>query len=85
MEKELEDQRASLLKHKTALEQQAKANLEKLREELRKEFRDEMEKEKIVNRELRQADAANRQSDIAEITKNFIVSEIKKYLANSGN
>ena len=79
MKKELEDQKASLEKHEIALEQSKTARA-KLREELRKEFRD-----KIAHVELRKADAAKRQSDIPEITRNFIVSEIEKYLANSGN
>ena len=85
MKKELEDQRASLEKHEIALEQlktdlELKTDNAKLRKELRKEFHDEMEKEKIT---LRKADAAKRQSDIAEITGNFIVSKIEKHLANS--
>jgi len=88
MKKELEDQKASLEKHETALEQQSKINLElmtdnaKLREELMQQLRDEMEKEKIVNVELRKADAAKRQRDIAEITRNFINSEIENHMAD---
>jgi len=91
IKKELEDQKASLEKHETALEQQSKINLElktdnaKLREELMQQLRDEMEKEKKVNAELRKADAAKRQRDIAEITRNFINSEIEYYMANWEN
>ena len=84
MKKELEDQKASLEKHKTALEQQSKTNTN-FRKVLRKEFRNKMEKEKIVNVELRKADATKRQRDVAEITRNFIASEVENYLANSGN
>ena len=82
MKKELEDQKASLKKHEIALEQ-SKTDNAKLREELRKEFRDKMEKERIAHVELRKANAAKRQSDIAEITRNFIDSKIEKHLANS--
>merc|ERR1711915_1106925 len=88
MKIELEDQKASLEKHETALEQQSKINLElmtdnaKLREELMQQLRDEMEKEKTVNVELRKADAAKRQRDIAEITRNFINSEIENHMAD---
>ena len=81
MKKELEDQKASLEEHETALEQRSKTNA-KLREEHRKEFRGEMEK--IVDVGLRNADAAKRQRDIAGITRNFIVSVVEKYL-KSGN
>jgi len=83
MKKELEDQKASLEKHATALEQQSKTNTN-FRKVLRKEFRNKMEKEKIVNVELRKADATKRQRDVAEITRNFIASEVENYLANSG-
>ncbi len=41
-----------------------------------------MEKEKIVDVELRKADAAKRQTDIAEMIMNFVASEVAK---NSGN
>jgi len=75
MKKELEDQKASLEKHKTALEQQSKTNTN-FRKVLGKEFRNKMEKEKIVNVVLRKADATSRQRDIAEITRNFIASEV---------
>jgi len=75
MKKELEDQKASLEKHETALEKQSKTNTN---------FRNKMEKEKVVNVELRKADAEKRQRDVAEITRNYIASEVHNYLANSG-
>jgi len=83
MKKELEDQKASLEKHATALEQQSKTNTN-FRKVLRKEFRNKMEKEKIVDVELRKADAAKRQTDIAEIIMNFVASEVAKYSVPSG-
>jgi len=74
MKKELEDQKASLEKHETALEKQSKTNTN---------FRNKMEKEKVVNVELRKADAEKRQRDVAEITRNYIASEVHNYLVNS--
>jgi len=80
---DLAKMKASLEKHETALEQRSKTN-SNFRKVLRKEFRNKMEKEKIVNVELRKADAAKRQTDIAEIIMNFMASEVAKYSVPSG-